>query len=115
MASTRCRRVESILLSCNQGAVMTSSRLFVGVLLALPLAALAAAALSVADRDKYTLKVPGGLAFSEFEGYESWQTISVSKSDKAMAVILGNPTMIEAYQAGLPGNGKPFPDGAKMA
>ena len=23
--------------------------------------------------------------------------------------------MIEAYQAGAPGNGKPFPDGAKMA
>ena len=32
-----------------------------------------------------------------------------------MAVILGNPAMIEAYKAGIPGNGKPFPDGAKMA
>ena len=32
-----------------------------------------------------------------------------------MAVILGNPAMINAYQAGIPGNGKPFPDGAKMA
>ena len=30
-------------------------------------------------------------------------------------MILGNPVMIEAYQAGIPGNGKPFPDGAKMA
>ena len=29
--------------------------------------------------------------------------------------ILGNPAMIEAYKAGIPGNGKPFPDGAKMA
>ena len=66
-------------------------------------------------KDKYTLKVPGGLAFSEFKGYESWQTISVSHNGPVMAVIVGNPEMIEAYQAGVPGNGKPFPDGAKMA
>jgi len=26
-----------------------------------------------------------------------------------------NPVMITAYLAGVPGNGKPFPDGAKMA
>ena len=32
-----------------------------------------------------------------------------------LAVILGNPAMIDAYKAGIPGNGKPFPDGAKMA
>ena len=66
------------------------------------------------DHDKYALKVPGGLAFSEFRGYESWQVIAVSESQR-LAVILGNPAMIEAYQAGIPGNGQPFPDGAKMA
>lgn len=66
-------------------------------------------------QDKYTLKVPGGLAFSEFRGYESWQTVSISQTDKLIAVILANPVMIQAYQAGIPGNGKPFPDGAKMA
>ncbi len=32
-----------------------------------------------------------------------------------MAAILANPVMIKAYVAGIPGNGKPFPDGAKMA
>jgi hypothetical protein len=32
-----------------------------------------------------------------------------------MALIVGNPAMIDAYRAGVPGNGKPFPDGAKMA
>jgi len=32
-----------------------------------------------------------------------------------MAVILGNPVMIAAYQAGIRGNGKPFPDCAGMA
>ena len=61
------------------------------------------------------MQVPGGLAFSEFKGYESWQIVSLSQNEKLMAVILGNPVMIEAYKAGIPGNGKPFPDGAKMA
>lgn len=68
----------------------------------------------VVAQDKYTVKVPGGLAFSEFRGYESWQAISLSRNEKVVAVILGNPVMI-AYQAGIPGNGKPVPDGAKMA
>jgi hypothetical protein len=61
------------------------------------------------------VKVPGGLSFSEFKGYESWQVVSVSRNDKALAVIMGNPTMIKAYEAGIPFNGKPVPDGAKMA
>ena len=67
------------------------------------------------QQDKYSLKVPGGLAFSEFKGYESWQVIATSQNERTVAVILGNPAMIEAYQAGIPGNGKPFPDGARMA
>jgi hypothetical protein len=71
--------------------------------------------LAIAGQDKYTVKVPGGLAFSEFKGYESWQVVSVSRSEKALAVIMGNPTMIKAYEAGIPFNGKPVPDGAKMA
>jgi hypothetical protein len=68
-----------------------------------------------AQQDKYSLKVPGGLAFSEFRGYESWQVISVSHNGDKLAVILGNPAMINAYKAGIPDNGKPFPDGARMA
>jgi len=71
--------------------------------------------MALAQQDKYALKVPGGLAFSEFRGYESWQVVSTSQNDNAVAVILANPVMIEAYLAGIPGNGKPFPDGAKMA
>ena len=70
---------------------------------------------AILAQDKYTLKVPGGLAFSEFKGYESWQLISISQDGPLIAAILGNPAMIAAYQAGVPGNGKPFPDGAKMA
>jgi hypothetical protein len=64
---------------------------------------------------KHTVQVPNGLAFSEFRGYESWQTVSISQGEKLMAVIVANPVMIKAYQSGIPGNGKPFPDGSKMA
>ena len=69
----------------------------------------------ISAQDKYTVKVPGGLAFSEFRGYEAWQAISISRNERVVAVILGNPVMIEAYRTGIPGNGKPVPDGAKMA
>jgi hypothetical protein len=70
---------------------------------------------AIPPQDKYTLKVPNGLAFSEFRGYESWQVVSISQDGPAVAAILANPVMIKAYQAGVPGNGKPFPDGSKMA
>ena len=70
---------------------------------------------TVSAQDKNDVKVPGGLSMSEFKGYESWEFISLSKSDAAVAAILGNKAMIDAYKAGIPGNGKPFPDGAKMA
>lgn len=68
-----------------------------------------------AAHDKYTVSVPGGLAFTEFKGYESWEAVSISQTDKAIAVILANPVMIEAYKADVPGNGQPFPDGSRMA
>jgi len=83
------------------------------VIIAVALAILGGRAISA--QDKYTVQVPNGLAFSEFKGYEDWKVISVSHSGDVLAVILGNPEMIAAYQAGVPGNGKPFPDGAKMA
>src|SRR5512132_2565387 len=70
---------------------------------------------AISAQDKYTVKVPGGLAFSEFRGYEGWQAISISRNEKVVAMILGNPAMIDAYRAGIPANGKPVPDGAKMA
>jgi Cytochrome P460 len=70
---------------------------------------------AISAQDKYTVKVPGGLAFSEFRGYEAWQAISISRNERVVAMILGNPVMIDAYRAGIPGNGQPVPDGAKMA
>jgi hypothetical protein len=67
----------------------------------------------LAQQDRYTLKVPDGLAFSEFKGYDTWQTIAVSETKTSVKAILGNPTMIQAYKEGVPDNGKLFPDGSK--
>ena len=83
------------------------------VIVALLLAALGGMALAAQDR--YTLQVPDGLAFSEFRGYEDWKVIAASQSGDLIEAILGNPEIIAAYQDGVPGNGKPFPDGSKMA
>ena len=93
---------------------MRSKSTLISVGIAASLAVLAAAA-AISAQDRYTVKVPNGLAFSEFRGYEGWQVIAISHNGDMLAVILGNPAMIDAYKAGIPGNGKPFPDGAKMA
>jgi hypothetical protein len=74
-----------------------------------------ATGLAISAQDKYTLKIPNGLAFSEFKGYEAWQVVSISQDGPHVAAILADPVMIKAYQSGIPGNGKPFPDGAKLA
>ena len=94
---------------------MRHKSIWISAFAGLALSLVAALALAVAADDKYTVKVPGGLAFAEFKGYESWQAISISRNEKVMAMTLGNPAMIAAYQAGFPGNGKPVPNGAKMA
>jgi hypothetical protein len=70
---------------------------------------------AISAQDKYTLQLPGGLAFSEFRGYEDWQVVAVSETDQLLKAMVANPVMIEAYKAGIPGNGKPFPDGSKIA
>jgi hypothetical protein len=78
------------------------------------LAVLSTGAASPAQ-DKYAVKVPHGLAFAEFRGYESWPVIAISQNGDKVAVIVGNPVMINAYKSGIPGNGDAFPDGSKMA
>jgi hypothetical protein len=67
-------------------------------------------------QDKYTLQIPGGLSFSEVKGYEQWQVVGPSLTEAAHVIraIVANPVMINAYQEGVPGNGKPFPDGSKI-
>jgi hypothetical protein len=71
--------------------------------------------IAFAEQDKYTLQVPNGIAFSDFRGYEDWSVVSVAQTEEVLKVIVANPVMIDAYRAGVPGNGKPFPDGSKIA
>lgn len=88
----------------------------IGLGLSVSIAALTASvSISAQDKDKYAVKVPGGLGFEEFRGYEDWAVISISANHDKYAAILGNPAMIDAFKRGIPDNGKPFPDGAKMA
>ena len=83
--------------------------------------AMATAALAVViatasyAQDKYLLKSPSGIAFSDFKGYEDWSVVSSAHTDDVLKVIVANPAMINAYKAGIPGNGQPFPDGSMIA
>ena len=70
--------------------------------------------ITFAQQDRYALKVPDGLTFSEFKGYDTWEDIAVSETEGSVKAILGNPTIIRAYKDGIPDNGKPFPEGVKI-
>ncbi len=65
-------------------------------------------------QDKYLLKTPSGVAFADFKGYEDWSVVSSARTEEVLKVIVANPVMINAYKAGIPGNGQPFPEGAKI-
>jgi Cytochrome P460 len=96
-----------------QERAMTRSPSAIIAIIAMSAAVLGSMAL--AAQDKYTLKVPNGLAFSEFRGYENWQDVAVSQTENGIKVIVANPAMINAYRSGIPANGKHFPDGSKVA
>ena len=75
----------------------------------------AAASLAWAAQDRSTLKVEGGLALSEFKGYQDWADVAVSQTDTSVKAIVANPVMMAAYRNGLPASGKTFPEGSKVA
>jgi len=68
--------------------------------------------MAVATQDKSTVKALNGVAFSEFPGYETWPDVAVSETEEGLKVILANTVMIKAYQEGIPGSRKPFPEGS---
>ncbi|HEY2534446.1 MAG TPA: cytochrome P460 family protein [Xanthobacteraceae bacterium] len=70
--------------------------------------------LAIAAQDRYTLRIPDGLAFADFRGYENWEAVAVSQTETAVKVILANPIMMTAFRNGLPAEGKLFPDGSKV-
>jgi hypothetical protein len=65
-------------------------------------------------QDKYSLKSPSGIAFSDFRGYEDWASVSSARQDEILKVIVADPKMIKAYKSGVPGNGQPFPEGSRI-
>ena len=69
---------------------------------------------AVCAQDKYSLNSPSGIAFPDFKGYEDWAAVSSARTDEVLKVIVANPIMIEAYKAGIPHNGQPFPNGSKI-
>jgi hypothetical protein len=81
------------------------------------LAVLGAAALfgQGQNNNKYLLKSPSGIAFSDFKGYEDWAVVSSARTDEILKVIVANPKMIQAFKAGAPVNGQAFPDGSMIA
>jgi Cytochrome P460 len=78
------------------------------------LAVLAATVYAHDGQDKYSLKSPGGIAFSDFKGYEDWSVVSSARTDEVLKVIVANPAMINGYKAGVPGNSQPFPEGSMI-
>ena len=87
-------------------------RLAARTVLGITVAALSVTAFSA--QDKYTLRVPNGLAFSDFRGDEDWQVVAVSQTEDLLKVMVANPTMIKAYHAGVPGNGKTSPTAPRL-
>jgi hypothetical protein len=82
-----------------------------------------AAGIVLAAQDRFALKSPNGISFSEFKGYEKWQMITSTMPDNAggcgsspepgcIKSVLGNAAAIKMYGDGIPANGKPVPDGA---
>jgi hypothetical protein len=72
------------------------------------------ASLALAAQDKYKLKALNGVAFSEIRGYETWQGVAPSYDNDHLKSIVANTVMINAYKEGIPGNGKPFPEGSTI-
>ena len=66
------------------------------------------------SQSKYSLRSPDGIAFADFKGYEDWSVVSSARTDEVLKVIVANPVMIEAFKAGIPGNGQPFPEGSRI-
>ena len=68
------------------------SEVIIGIAIVLTVAGGTTVIAQDAGQAKYGIRVPNGLAFSEFKGYESWQTVAVSQNEaQQLAVILANP------------------------
>jgi hypothetical protein len=104
--------------SSNVRRMRGARTLFVGssIVATTALIAIAGAVLyaQVDEEDKYSLRSPDGIAFSDFQGYEDWAVASSARTDEVQKVIVANPAMIRGFKDGIPGGGQPFPEGSKI-
>jgi hypothetical protein len=98
----------------KESATKRNSKLTIAITAALAVLAATAVYAPGQTKDKYSLKSPSGIAFSDFRGYEDWATVSSAHTDDVLKVIVANPEMIKAFKSGIPGNGQPFPDGSMI-
>jgi len=98
----------------------TDADTLVGRIASFTLVAIAAAGFAVFTsaaanvHNKYSLKSPSGISFSDFRGYEDWAVVGPARTDEVLKIIVANPAMIKAYKADTPGHGKPFPEGSRI-
>ena len=71
------------------------------VIIAVSLAVLGGRAISA--QDKYTCASAGWARVLRVQGIRRLAGVAISQSGDLIEVILGNPEMIEAYRAGVPG------------
>ena len=104
----------------NQQNRKTNIRSLVQRVAGFTIAAVAAVMLAVSIakavdiQDKYSLKSPSGISFSDFRGYEDWAVVGPARTTEVLKIITANPAMIKAYKAGTPGNGQSFPEGSRI-
>jgi hypothetical protein len=106
VAQGRQQKIEirSVLERITGLAIFATATAVLGIVVATPICA----------QDKYSLKSPSGIVFSDFRGYEDWADVSSARTDEILKVIVANPKMIKAFKAGIPVNGQPFPDGSMI-
>jgi hypothetical protein len=44
--------------------------------------------LAISAQDKYAVKTPDGLPFSDFKGYEDWQVVAMSQTDDLLKAMV---------------------------
>jgi len=100
----------------NNGSRTAVERVVAGFTLAAAAIAVLAVLAATASyaQEKYSLKSPSGIAFSDFRGYEDWSVASCARTDEVLKVIVANPDMIKAYKAGVPSNNQHFPEGSRI-
>jgi len=60
--------------------------------------------IALAAQDRFTLKAPNGVAFSEIRGYETWQDVEVSQTEDGLPDTLKSVAFIQKDSKRIPGH-----------